>query len=173
MIKAGRFYRERIIQLLRSESKQTDSYLFVNFKGLNASQLNVLRALLKEKKARLIVSKNRLLKKAFDNREENFEQFLKAETGIVYAVGDIVEITKALFDFNKENNQFEIKGGLINQEKFERKTLENISKLPTRSALLGMTVNCIASPLTSFVSALNQIILKFIWAIEEIKKKKG
>lgn len=173
MIKTGRFYRERLIQLLKNESAQTDSYFFVNFKGLNASQLNILRASLKKKKARLIVSKNRLFKKAFDSQKLETCEFLKAETGIIYSLGDIVEVTKTLFDFNKENEKFEIKGGLINQEKLERKTLESISKLPARGVLIGMAVNCIALPLTSLVNSLNQIMLKFIWAIEEIKKKKG
>ena len=56
--------------------------------------------------------------------------------------------------------------------KFGSKELASISKLPSRPVLLGMAVNCIASPLTSFANGLNQIILKFVWAIEEIRKKK-
>jgi large subunit ribosomal protein L10 len=172
MIKVGRLYREKLIGILKEESADTQAVFFVNFKGLTSVQLNTLRAALKQKSARLLVAKNRLIKKAFDDFEGDINSFLSAETGVVYSRGDIVDAAKALFDFTVENEKLEIKGGFVGQKTVSSKELKRISNLPPRNVLLGMAVNCIASPLTSLVGSLNQIILKFLWAVEEIRKKK-
>jgi large subunit ribosomal protein L10 len=172
MIKVGRLYREKLITLLKDESADTQAIFFVNFKGLTSVQLNALRAALKQKSARLLVAKNRLIKKAFHDVQEEISPFLSAETGVVYSRGDIVDAAKALFGFTEENEKLEIKGGFVAQKPVSSKELKRISSLPPRGVLIAMAVNCIASPLTSFVSSLNQIILKFVWAVEEIRKKK-
>lgn len=171
-MKVGQLYREKLIDLLKSRAEDTEAILFINFKGLNSLQLNILRASLKEKNARLLVAKNKLIRKAFPEKAEDLGVFLKEETGIVYSSGDIVEATKTLFNFIEENEKLQIKGGFIGEKPVDKKKLQEISGLPSMLVLLGMAVNCIASPLTSLVGSLNQIILKFVWAIEEIKKQK-
>jgi len=47
-----------------------------------------------------------------------------------------------------------------------------LAKLPSKEVLLGMAVSALAAPLSGFANVLNQVILKFVWAIEEIKKTK-
>lgn len=171
MIKIGRLYREKLIGLLKDRADDTEAVFFINFKGLTSLQLNTLRAILKQKRARLLVSKNRLIKKAFPALGDDLNSFLSAETGVVYSQGDIVDAAKALFDFTEDNEKLEIKGGFVGEKPLNSKQLKTISNLPPRNVLIGMAVNCIASPLTSFVGSLNQIILKFVWVIEEIRKK--
>lgn len=172
MMKIGRLYREKFIQLIGQRSGQASAVFFVDFKGLTATQLNVFRQLLKEKNASLMVSKNRLIRKAFEGSNLVLDELLKYQTGVVYSTGDVVETAKILFDYKKEFDKLQIKGGVLKEKLLDAKQLESISKLPSREALLGMAVSCIASPITSFVNGLNQIILKFAWAIQEIKKKK-
>jgi len=172
MIKIGRFYRERLIKLVQEGAEDAQAVLFVNFKGLSASQVNFLRISLKDKNARMLVAKNRLIRKALQGQDFDPLQFLTAETAIIYPRGDIAEVAKVLFDFRKENEKFEIKGGCIKERVLNGKELEGISKLPSRGVLLGMAANCMVSPISGFVNGLNQIILKFVWAIEEIKKTK-
>ena len=172
MKKIGRLYREKIIDLIQKNTKDSGALFFINFKSLNATQLNILRLILKDKKSKLLVTKNRLMKMALKDSEFQLDEFLKTETGVVYSSEDAVDIAKALFDFKKEFEQLQIKGGLIDDKLVKSKELQTMSNLPSKAVLLGMTVNCIASPLTSFLSSLNQMILKFVWAIDEIKNKK-
>lgn len=173
MIKIGRFYKERIISLIDKNRQSSEAVFFINFKGIDSGNLNLLRSSLKDRQAKLLVSRNRLIKLAFSNIEGDINRFLAEETGLVYSMPEsLVDTAKALFDFKKENEAFQIKGGIINEETVGVGELESISKLPSRAALLSMAVNCIATPLISTVNTLNQIILKFVWAVQEIKKKK-
>ena len=174
MIKIGRFYRERIIDGLNKSRQSSEAMFFINFKGINSGNLNILRSSLKDKQAKLLVSRNRLMKLVFSNIKGDINSFLTAETGIVYSMPDaLVDTAKILFNFKKENEAFQIKGGIINEKIVGAQELESISNLPSRAALLSMTVNCIAAPLIFTVNTLSQIILKFVWAVEEIKKKKN
>ncbi len=173
MIKIGRFYKERIISLIDKNRQSSEAVFFINFKGIDSGNLNILRSSLRDRQAKLLVSRNRLMKLAFSNIEGDINSLLTKETGIVYSMtGALVDTAKVLFDFKKENETFQIKGGIIDEKTVGVEELESISKLPSRIALLSMTVNCIAAPLILTVNTLNQIILKFVWAVEEIRKKK-
>jgi len=173
MIKIGRFYRERIIDGLNKDKQSSEAVFFVNFKGINAGTFNLLRSSLKDKKAKLLVSRNRLMKLVFSDIEGDINSLLTEETGIVYSVPEsLVDTAKTLFNFKRDNEAFQIKGGIINEKMVGVQELESISKLPSLTVLLSITVNCIAAPLISTVSVLSRIILKFVWAVEEIRKKK-
>jgi large subunit ribosomal protein L10 len=172
MIKIGRLYREKLVELLSMRKKATDAVFFVNFRGLTAIQLTTLRSNLKDKQARMLVAKNPLIKRSFAGKAEGIDNLLTAETAVVYSGSDLVETAKVLFDFTKDNEKFQVKGGYVNDALLDTKQLETISKLPSRKVLYGMVVNCVASPLAGLVSSLNQIVSKVVWAIDAIKKQK-
>jgi large subunit ribosomal protein L10 len=85
----------------------------------------------------------------------------------------MVKAAKALIDFSKENESLQLRGGVIKGQKLAAENIAALAKLPSKEMLLGMAVSGFASPITGFLTALNQVILKFVWVIEEIKNKKG
>ena len=170
MIKVGTLYREKIIDLVKNKSEGTGGLFFINFDKLTSIQLNALRKNLRANSAQMLVAKNRLIKRSWESLD--LSEVLKGQTGVVYAHGDIVETAKALYDFRKENEFLGIKGGVVDETMLSGKEVEALSKLPGRQQLLGMVVNCVASPITGLVCSLNQIITKFAYAINAIKDKK-
>jgi large subunit ribosomal protein L10 len=104
---------------------------------------------------------------------EDLNGFLGQGTGIVFVYNkDIVKACKILVDFSKENENLQLRGGFLKTQKITPEELNALAKLPPKEILLGMVVNGFASPLMSFMSAMNNIILKFLWVVEEIKKTK-
>lgn len=174
MEKIGLLVREKIVGEIKDRISQSQGYFFIDFNKVAAFSVNNLRNDLKSSGANIFVTKNSLFKKAL--KESGYEELsglLEAETGIVFAQDKgIVEACKVLVDFSKENETLKIKGAIINDKKVETKDLIAMSKLPSREVLLQMAVSGIASPLTGFMNALNQIILKFVWVVQEIKNKK-
>ena len=83
------------------------------------------------------------------------------------------KVSKALVDFSKENTGLILKGGFLNEKYLSDNDIIEISKLPSREVLLAQAVMTIASPLSGFVATLNNVILKFVWLVEELKKKKS
>lgn len=175
MKKIGALTRERIVEDLKNQIKGAHGYFFVNFNKVNAFGMNTLRNDLRDCGGRISVAKNSLFKRALsDLKLDDFAELLKAETGVVYVRdGDIVKACKTLSEFAKETEVLEIKGGFVDDKKLTKSEVKVLANLPSREVLLGMAVSTLAAPLSGFLNCLNQVILKFVWVIKEIEKKKN
>jgi large subunit ribosomal protein L10 len=172
--KIGLLTKEKIVDELKERVKDIQGCFFIGFNKVEAFGFNTLRNNLKAAGADVFVAKNSLFKKALNDLGwQDLSGLLGTETGIVLVYdADIVKSCKILVDFAKASEILQLKGGVINEKKISSEEMNSLAKLPSREVLLGMAVAAIASPLTSFVSSLNQIILKFVWTVQEIKKVK-
>jgi len=169
-MKVGALYRSRIVDLVKDNRQQASGVFFIDFEKMTALQLNALRRTLRASNSRMLVTKNRLIGKGLEGISLN--GMLKGQTGVVYAGPDVVETAKVLVEFKKDNEQLNVKGGVIDQNVLSAADVEALSKLPPRQVMLGMVVNCIAAPITGLVCSLNQIITKFAYVVNAIKDKK-
>jgi len=172
--KIGLLTRERIVKEIKQGVKDIEGCFFVSFNKVGAFPLNELRNNLRDSGARIFVTKNSLFKKALGELGwEDVNSLLEAETGIVIIKdNDVVKACKTLVEFTKETETLQLKGGIIKDKRVSSKELGALAKLPSREVLIGMVVFSFASPLCGFLNTLNQIILKFVWVVEEIKKAK-
>lgn len=172
--KIGLLTRERIVEDFKQRVKDTEGYFFVGFNKVAAFSFNELRNNLRDSGAKVFVAKNSLFKKALGELGwEDLDSLLEAETGVVVIKDeDVVKACKILVDFSKDTETLQLKGGVIKDKRIGPKELGDLAKLPSREILIGTVVSTFASPLSGFLNALNQVILKFVWAIEEIKKSK-
>ncbi len=173
--KVGLLFRERIVEEIKTKVSQSQGYLFIGFNKLKAFAFNQLRNELKKTNAIIFVSKNSLIKRALQEIVVDFNGFLKDSTGLVFIFDeDIVKVCRILVNFSKENEgSMTLKGGYLKDKRIEETQILELAKLPSREVLLGMAVMGLASPLTGFINSLNQVILKFVWLVEELKKKRG
>jgi len=171
----GLLIRKKLIEEIEKNLKVSSACLFVGFSKIKASQMNVLRGELRSSNSALRIFKNSLIKRAFTNlKKEIDEGFLEGLTGLVFVQGtDIAKVCKLLVDFSKETeNAFYLKGGFLEERRLTKEEILELAKLPSYEVLVGMAINTFISPLTGFLASINQIILKFLWLVEEIKKKK-
>ena len=175
MKRVGLLVREQIVDEIIERTKEAEACFFINFSKIGAFPMNTVRNDLVGAGATVFVAKNSLVKRAFGDLEiSDADEFLAEETGVVFVHDkDIVKAAKVLVDFSKENENFQVKGGLLKGEKFDANAFNALAKLPPKEVLLGMALGAMASPLTGFLTSLNQVILKFVWVVEEIKKTKG
>ena len=172
--KIGLLTRERIVEDLKREVKNTGGCFFVGFNKVGAFPFNELRNNLRDSGARVFVTKNSLFEKALSELGwEDVNSLLEAETGVVIIKeDDVVTTCKILVNFAKETEALQLKGGIIKDKRVSPKELVVLAKLPSREILIGTVVSTFAAPLSGFLNTLNQMILKFVWVVEEIKKAK-
>jgi len=175
MKKIGLLYREKIIEKITNSWSQKEARIFVNFSKISAFNFNILRNTLRKEGSFIFVSRNSLITRALASFvKDSINNFIDGSTGVVFVnYDDIVKISKILFDFSKENEGFILKGAVLGDKQLSFDELEKISKLPSREVLIAQAVMGIASPLTGFVATLNNILLKFLYLVEEIKNKKS
>ncbi len=172
--KVGIITSETIVLDLKEKLKDIEGLFFLSFTRLPAYPFNVLRNNLRAAGARVVITKNSLFSRTFkDLGWGDSPAFLESETAAVLVYDkDISGVCRTLVDFSLENEFLKIKGGLIHDKKVTPKEVEAIAKLPAKQVLMGMTVSALASPLTGFLSTMNQIILKVVWLVDELKKVK-
>jgi large subunit ribosomal protein L10 len=175
MKKIGTVVREKIVDDIKLRAKGANACFFLRLNKIPAFTLNTVRNDLQRSGAKLFLTKNTLIKRAFSDIGQNdIDAFLGSETGVVFVHdADVVKACKTLVEFTKENQSIELRGGLLNTNKITPKDMDNLAKLPSRDVLMGMAVGAMAAPLTGFVQRMNQIVVKFLWTVEEIKKKKN
>ncbi|OQX88377.1 MAG: 50S ribosomal protein L10 [Candidatus Omnitrophica bacterium 4484_70.2] len=173
--RVGLLIRKKLIEEIEKSLEGSSACLFVGFSKIKASQMNVLRGELRRSNSALHIFKNSLIKRAFTNLKKEIDKsFLEGLTGLVFVQSvDIAKVCKLLVDFSKETeNTFYLKGGFLEERRLTKEEILELAKLPSYEVLVGMAINAFISPLTGFLASINQIILKFLWLVEEIKKKK-
>jgi large subunit ribosomal protein L10 len=172
--KIGLLSRQKIVDELKGKTREIQGCFFIGFHKISAAAFTHLRNNLKDQNASVFVTKNSLFQKAFaDLGWQETANLLEAETGIVLVYDpDVVKACKILVDFMGENETLTLKGGIISDKKISPKEITAMAKLPSREILLGMAVSALASPITGFMAAMNQVILKFLWVVQELQKGK-
>ena len=68
--------------------------------------------------------------------------------------GDPIGLAKILTDFSKDQEVFEIKGGLVDGEVVDPSQIAELAKLPSLDALRGQFIGLLQAPATQLVRLL-------------------
>ncbi|MGB9614451.1 MAG: 50S ribosomal protein L10 [Fervidobacterium sp.] len=172
--------KEKLVQELTEELRNSSLVLFTDFRGLTVAQMTKLRRALREKigsGARLTVVKNTLLKMALKEagyEVETHSSVFFGPTAVLHVTeGDPVEAIKVYYNFVKENKGTPVCKGLFLERKFfSGEQVEELSKLPSREQLLAMVVGGIQGPIRGLVNSLAGVLRSVLYALNAIKEQK-
>ena len=166
--------KEAITDEMRDRLASSEFVILADYMGLTVEQSQSLRQRLRKADARMLVTKNRLL--AHAARSASLEAFAAAvqdgPTAMIHGAGDVVEVSKLLKDFIKENNLPVIKLGALNGDVLSAEDIDQLAGLPGRQELLGMAVGTIAAPLSSLVGVLHQKLASLVYVLKAVQEKK-
>lgn len=149
------------------------SIVFADYVGLKHKQLEDLRKKLRTVGAEFMVTKNKLLERAFGNKAASVKPLLKNSTGTLFNYDDEVAGIKELLQFFKKANAGKTKAGLLGTHILTDAEVTRLATLPTRKALLGQLASQLMAPIQGLHHALSWNMNKLVWALNSIKEKKG
>lgn len=156
-----------LIELLR----QSKNLILVDYGNTPHQQLEKLRRQLKQKKANFIVVKNSLFQKAankFSLKDSRFRQFknqffpLKNNTAIVKTEKNWLQPLKLIDSFQKDQEKFNFKGGMIENILYQENQLRTLAQLPTKEELVSKLIFLINSPTRKFIYSLRFNMIRFL-----------
>lgn len=166
--------KEALLEELREKFKSAKVMIIANYRGLNVSAMTKLRRRLREKGCELKVAKNTLsLKVAREMKMEVIESYFQGPTVIAMSGEDLVAPAKILNEFVKETKIFEIKGGILEGRAIDIKGVRDLAELPPREVLLAKVLGGMQSPMYGFAGVLQGSLRKFVYALDELRKKKA
>jgi len=172
-----RAQKEAEVEHLAEALGRAQSLLAIDYRGLTVEGANELRRRLREVEGEVEyrVSKNTLLRRAIEGTAAaGLSNFLTGPTAI--ALGFDAEpssVAKALVDFAKDHEAFEIKGGLVEGEVIDLSEVQRLAALPTKHELRGMLAGTLQAPMRNLAGTLYGLLGNLRNALEQRQQQLG
>ena len=152
--------KEQQVTELRDKFDRATSVFVADYSGLGVKQLEALRGGLRQAEAsnsEFCVAKNSVLKLASEGGPaEGLKGHFRGTTSIAISFGDPVSLAKTLVDYAKDNDDFEIRGGLLDGQLLEIAEISNLATLPSLDELRGKIVGLLQAPAGKLARLLNE-----------------
>ena len=152
----SKYVKELMMNQLRSDLDGSRSLLIVDLKGLDAITEHQLRRDLRKKSIKLRALKNSLARRVFtDMGMEGLSQFLVGPSLAVWGGDGVAELAKEMSRQVQTLKKPEIKGGAVDGVVIGAAQVEDITKLPSREALIARVVSLALAPAQRIVALAN------------------
>ena len=164
--------KTQVIERL-TEKLRAGSAVLVDYQGMDVARTTDLRRRSRDSGVEFVVAKNTLTKRAADAAGvEGLQEFLTGPTALAFSE-DPVASAKLMAEFADQVESFALKGGLLEGGRvLDEAEVVALSKLPGREQLIAQIVGGISSPLTSFVTVLNNTVQGLVVALGQIAEQK-
>lgn len=138
-----------------SEIVETSGVVVVaHYAGMTVSEMESLRAQMREGGARFKVAKNRLVKIALDGKPQDVGRTLfTGQTGICYSQ-DPVAASKVATEYAKKNKKFIVLGGMLGGQLLDEEGVKALADMPSIDELRARLLGTLKAPLSKFAGVL-------------------
>ena len=151
---------------------KSQGVIFTDYRGLNVSQLEIVRNKLREENSPYHVIKNTLIKLALEQAELSVpEEMLVGPVGASFCFDELSTTAKSLIGFAKEFEMFKVRGGLMGNKVIDLENIKAIADLPSREVLLAQVVGSFQAPISGLATALSGIIRSLAYVLEARKEQ--
>jgi large subunit ribosomal protein L10 len=152
----SKYVKELQMDQLKAELDGARSVLILDLKGLDAIAENRLRLDLRKKKIHLRALKNTLARRVFgESGLTGLDPYLSGPSVAAWGGDGVAELAKEVSDQVKKLKKPEIKGGTVDGVPVGPSQIEEITKLPSREALIARVVGLALAPAQRVVSLAN------------------
>jgi large subunit ribosomal protein L10 len=166
-----RVEKEAEVTELRERAARANALILADYRGLTVSDANDLRGRLRaigEGNIEYRVTKNTLLRIALSGTDlQAIEPLLAGPTAVALAFDEPSVLAKALVDYAKENEKFEIKGGFIDGEVVDLAEVRALAALPGKDELRSQLMSAIQAPMQNLTSTLYALLGNMRNALEQ------
>lgn len=149
--------KEEIVSKLESLKTDSESIVFVNFRGLTVAETTAMRAELRDAGVEYFVTKKTLIRRTLGSGLEGDMPALDGEIALAYSA-DAMAPAQNIKEFAaKYKDNISIEGGVFQGVFKSKEEMTEIAAIPSLDVLRGMFVNVINSPIQGLAVALNQV----------------
>jgi large subunit ribosomal protein L10 len=160
----------KLVESLAYDLKSAKSISFVDFAKMNVKTQTSLKNELKKVKARLLIVKNTLLKRAGKvaslPEESLSDSLLSGQTAIILGTDDPVAPIQVLGKFLKTSDIPQPKSAVVEGSFQTKEEVMAISALPGKLELLGQVISSIQSPIYALTATLEANLQKLVWVLQ-------
>lgn len=149
--------KQAAVAQITEQLKGCTTGVFVDYSGISVAEDTVLRKQLREAGVKYSVVKNTLTKFAAKEAGiEGLDDILNGTTALAVC-DDHVSAAKVLGEFAEKNENFKIKGGIMEGAAISVAEVEKLSKMPNREQLLCMLLYALNGNISGLARALQAV----------------
>lgn len=165
--------KKAIVVEVNETARKALSLVIADARGVNVSDLTVLRRQARENKVNLRVVKNTLAKRAFKGTSfECVEGELSGPSLFGFSMEDPGAAARVFKEFAKGNERFDIKALSISGQLLGKEQIDALATLPTLQQALGQLASVMLAPVIQLVRTLNEVPTKVTRAVAAVGDKK-
>ncbi len=164
--------KKAVVAEVSAEVAHAQSIIVAEYRGLEVSDITVLRANARQAGVYLRVLKNTLVRRAVAGTP--FAGLADKLVGpLIYGVSkDPVAAAKVLHDFAKGNQKLALKAGAMPNYVMDAAGVKALATMPSREELLSKLLGTMQAPITQFVRTLNEVPTKFVRGLAAVRDAK-
>ena len=144
--------KKNYITEMESQFQNNEAVLVTHYQGLTMSQLDELRAQMREHGIKFKITKNRITKIALEKTKCKDLSSLSFFT-LIFS-DDAIISARILSKFAKTNENLKLLGGIMGSDILDQAGVQNVANLPTLDEARANIVGILAAPASKFVSIL-------------------
>ena len=146
--------KKNYIADMNAKFENSKAVLITHYQGLSMSQLDELRAKMREHDIKFQITKNRITKIAIEKtRCKDLSNLFTGPTAVAFS-DDAIISARILSKFSKNNENLKLLGGIMENEILDKVGVQNIANLPTLDEARAKIVGILSTPASKFVSIL-------------------
>ena len=163
--------KKNYISEMTTQFENSKAVMVTHYQGLTMTQLDDLRAKMREQGIIFKITKNRITKLALEKTKcKDLSNLFSGPTAVALSK-DAITSAKILTNFSKENKSLKILGGIMGNDILDVAGVQNVATLPTLDEARAKIVGILRSPAQKIASILLAPASKIaILALEKSKK---
>lgn len=150
--------KQELVNQIAEEIKESSSIIIADYRGLNVAQVTELRDNMRNEGLTFKVYKNSLVRRAMKQAGiEGLDEVLTGPNAIAFSKEDVVAPARILNDFAKDNENLELKAGVIEGKVSSLEEVKAIASLPSRDGLLSMLLSVLTAPMRNTALAIKAV----------------
>jgi large subunit ribosomal protein L10 len=150
----NRTEKQDIVTDLNAAFASAGSVIVTHYRGIDVSEMDDLRGVMREVGARFRVTKNRLAKRAIEGTPySGISDLFTGPTAIAYS-DDPVAAAKATVAYAKKNDKLIIVGGAMGETVLDEAGVKTIAALPSLDELRAKLIALLNTPATQLAAVV-------------------
>ncbi|MFP4472321.1 MAG: 50S ribosomal protein L10 [Candidatus Omnitrophota bacterium] len=175
MGQVGQIIRESIASQIKEGVGNHQVTFVVNFSSVKGTQMDALRQNMRDLGVGVQVTKKRIARLTLKEMEmESLADVIGPEqTAFAWSSADSVSVAKALTDFAKDCEGFDIQGAVLDGTVLAQEEIKRLADLPAKEVLQAQLMGTILAPLTRLAGALNAKSRDLLSILKQLSEQKG
>jgi len=169
----SRRLKELVTKELSEKLKDTKACVLVQYRGLNAQQMDTVRKSFARQKVKMQVVKNSLAALALEKiGMGGLKAHLDGPLAIVRGINDPAALAKTVRECTKGIQGIKVHAGFGEGQVFNADQVKTLADIPSREVLYAQILGAINTPMTALAGAFASIQRSLACALQAIKEKK-